>query len=348
MQPLRRVDVPEQPPPGIARRETTGNPRCRSTVALLEDYVGDHRGAELTRNFAGMRKDNHDVPALAHGLRGSVHATRQNRLLALLEPEARAALLPHLEFVTLPQHRVICESGGVLEHVYFPTSGIVSLLYELANGTSVEVAMAGNDGLVGVHLLMGGTTTTTRAVVRNTGCGYRIGSDALKAKFEGCPALRQPLLRYAQALNAQTTQTAVCQCHHRLEQQFVRLVLSTLDRLCSDELALTHDAMAHLLGVRRESITEVAGKLQAADLIQNHRGRIAVLSRRGLNALVCECYWVVRAELDRLFPQPGTAVHRAASIAHGLPDITALAAGDPCASSQKHADPRLTLRRGNG
>ena len=189
MQPLRRVDVSERPPPGIARRESSGNPPCHSTVALLEDYIGDHRGAEFTRNFAGVREDNHDVPVLARGLRGSVHATRQNRLLALLDAEVCAELLPHLEFVTLPQRRVICEAGGMLEHVYFPISGIVSLLYESANGTSVEVAMAGNDGLVGVHLLMGGTTTTTRAVVRNSGRGYRIALGCAESEVRELPGV---------------------------------------------------------------------------------------------------------------------------------------------------------------
>lgn len=294
------------------------------------DCVSNHRHADFTRMLARTSTDDDRDSLFARDLRCSVHAARQNRLLALLDAEAYAALLPHLEFVTLPQRWVLCEAGAVLEHVYFPISGIVSLLYESVDGSSVEIAIAGNDGLVGVHLLMDGNTTTTRAVVRNTGHGYRLRADVLKAKFESCPALRRPLLRYAQAMIVQTTQTAVCHCQHRLEQRFARLVLSTLDRLCSNEVALTQDAMANLLGVRRESITEVAGKLQAAGLIRYQRGRITVLSRRGLDAVVCECYGVVKAELDRLFPQhQDTAVPRALSIRHGLPDVAAMSTGFP-------------------
>ena len=156
---------------------------------------------------------------------------------------------------------------------------IVSVLYELENGTAVEVALTGNEGLVGVQAFMGGGAATSRAVVRSTGYGYRLRADALKEKFERCPLLRHSLLRYAQALIAQVTQTAVCHCHHRLEQQVSRLLLLSLDRLPSNELDLTQEAMANLLGVRRESITETSGKLQAAGLIRYHRGRITVLNR---------------------------------------------------------------------
>lgn len=291
----------------------TGVALSRATVTKLGDHVGEHRWAESVRTFA--RAGDGHVAVIARERATCTTPPSRNRLLGAMNAEAYATLLPHLEFVAMPQGLVVCETGTSLDYVHFPTDGIVSLLYESENGSSVEVALVGNDGLVGLQVLMGAGTATGRAVVRNAGCGYRVRAGVLKSAFESSAEVRQPLLRYAQALLAQTTQTAVCHCHHRLEQQLARLLLSTLDRIPAGELTLTQDTMANLLGVRRESITEVAGKLQAAGLIRYRRGRIAVLSRTGLAAMVCECYMVVRMELERLVPDPCAAVgHRTAIV----------------------------------
>ena len=270
-------------------------------------------------------------------------APSQNLLLASLKAEVYADLLPHLEWVTLPEGWIICHAGGDLDHVYFPTCGIVSLLYELENGNSVEVALTGNDGLVGVHILTGAGASTSRAAVRNTGHAYRIRAAVLKEKFETCPVLRQPMLLYVHALIAQVTQTAVCHCHHRLEQQFARLLLLTLDRLPSNEMPLTHDKMAGLLGVRRESITAAAGNLQESGLIRYHRGRVTVLNRPLLEARVCECYAVVKTELERLSSRLSPATQASASISFGLSDTTRLRAWAPVEHIRKDARPHRSV-----
>jgi CRP-like cAMP-binding protein len=288
---------------------------------------------------SSSRRGHADVVVIERDLRYSPLAPKQNLLLAALDAETFASLLPHLELVSLPQHWVVCEAGDGMDFVYFPTSSIVSLLYELENGSSVEVAFTGNDGLVGIQVFMGGGTATSRAVVRNTGHGYRLPADLLKERFESCPLLRQPLLRYAQALIVQMAQTAVCHCHHRLEQQFNRLLLLTLDRLFSNELALTQDTMANLLGVRRESITATAGKLQAAGLIRYHRGRITVLNRPQLEARVCECYAVVKAELGRLFPQRSPVAHPVVTASQGHSDAAAMSASIPFDRIRRMAHP---------
>lgn len=286
-----------------------------ATVTMLGEYLNRHareeRGEALPRASRGV-----DVVAIGHDLRASPLAPRQNHLLAALNDEDYARLLPHLELVALPRGGVLCEAHSNPDCVYFPTTGIVSIVYELENGTSVEVAVAGSDGMIGVAVFMGGGTTTSRAVVRNTGYGYRLGADVLRREFESSPSLRQWLLRYAQALLTQMAQTAVCHGHHPLEQQFCRLLLASMDRLRSDDVALTQDTMANLLGVRRESITAAAGKLQSAGLIRYHRGRITVLNRPRLEALVCECYAAAKAELDRLVPQHLPAVHATAMVSH--------------------------------
>jgi CRP-like cAMP-binding protein len=227
-------------------------------------------------------------------------------LLGALSDEDYARVVRHLEFVPLPCGKVLGEAGSTPEYVYFPTAGIVSMLYEMKNGTSVEAAVTGHDGVVGVTVFMGGGATTSRAVVRNSGHGYRMRADVLKREFEESPTLRQPLLRYTQALLVQMAQSGICHGHHQLVEQFCRLLLSSMDRLASNDVALTQDTIANLLGVRRESITAAAGKLQAAGLIQYRRGRITVLDRAALESRVCECYATVKSELDRLVP------HRAA------------------------------------
>ncbi len=302
---------------------------CGAKVTALGDYIGRHLREGADETFPEARNGTHNVLSIGHDLRGSPFSPRQNGLLAALDAESYTQLRPQLEFVSLPQGWVVCDARVDPKYVYFPISGIVSVLYELENGTAVEVALTGNEGLVGVQAFMGGGAATSRAVVRNTGYGYRLRADVLHERFEHCPLLRRSLLRYAQMLIAQVTQTAVCHCHHRLEQQVSRLLLSSLDRLPSNELDLTQEAMANLLGVRRESITETSGKLQAAGLIRYHRGRITVLSRPRLEARVCECYSVVRAQLDRLVGQPSAEVQPSLSISRSLAEGARYSASAP-------------------
>jgi CRP-like cAMP-binding protein len=226
----------------------------------------------------------------------------RNRLLAALPEDDCARLLPHLDLVPLPLGWSVYESGGAQGHMYFPTTAIVSLLYVMEDGSSAEIAVVGNDGLVGIALFMGGETTPSRAVVQSAGHGYRLKASILKAEFERGGTLQQLLLRYTQALFTQMAQTAVCNRHHSVEQQLCRWLLLSLDRLPSNELTMTQELIANMLGVRREGVTEAAGKLQAAGIIEYSRGKITVLDRPKLETLVCECYAVVRRETDRLFP----------------------------------------------
>jgi CRP-like cAMP-binding protein len=228
---------------------------------------------------------------------------KANRLLAALPEESYRALLPSLEGIPLPLGMVVYESGGSQGYVYFPTSSIVSLLYVLENGASAEIAVTGNEGLVGIALFMGGETTPSRAVVQSAGHGYRLKAAVLKKQFEAGGALQYLLLRYTQALITQMTQTAVCNRHHAVDQQLCRWLLLSLDRLPGNELVMTQELIANMLGVRREGVTEAAGKLQAEGLIQYSRGRITVLDRARLEARVCECYAVVKKEYDRLLPE---------------------------------------------
>ena len=194
------------------------------------------------------------------------------------------------------------ESGARLDHVYFPTTCIVSLLYVLENGASAEIAVVGNEGILGISLFMGGETTPSRAVVQSEGWSYRLPALLLKEEFTRGGELQHLLLRFTQALITQMTQTAVCNRHHAVHQQLCRWLLLSLDRLASNELVMTQELIAHMLGVRREGVTEAAGSLQAEGLIQYSRGRITVLDRKRLEARVCECYSVVKKEYDRLLP----------------------------------------------
>ena len=225
-----------------------------------------------------------------------------NRLLAALPEKDYDELLPSLEPVEMPLGHAVYESGGVQGYVYFPTSCIVSLLYVLEDGSSAEIAVTGCEGLVGIALFMGGETTPSRAVVQSAGAGYRVRAAMVKARFERGGALQLLLLRYTQALITQMTQTAVCNRHHTLEQQLCRWLLLSLDRLPANELKMTQELIANMLGVRREGVTEAAGKLQADGLIEYSRGKITVLDREHLEARVCECYAVVKKEYDRLLP----------------------------------------------
>jgi CRP-like cAMP-binding protein len=195
---------------------------------------------------------------------------------------------------------VLYESGSVLQHVYFPTDSIVSLLYILENGASAEIAVVGNEGVVGVALFMGGDTTPSRAVVQSAGYGYQLNKSILMQEFNRAGALQRRLLRYTQALLTQMGQTAVCNRHHSLDQQLCRWLLLSMDRLGSDQLQMTQELIANMLGVRREGVTEAAGKLQSAGLIRYSRGHIEVLDRPELEARVCECYAVVKTEFERL------------------------------------------------
>jgi CRP-like cAMP-binding protein len=192
------------------------------------------------------------------------------------------------------------EPGVQLEHVYFPTTAIISLLYVTSDGSSAEIAIVGNDGLVGVALFMGGESTPSRAVVQSEGWAYRLKGTFLKNEFEVAGELRHVLLRYTQALLTQMAQTAVCNRHHTIDQQLCRWLLLSLDRIESDELTMTQELIANMLGVRREGVTEAAGKLQSSGLIRYSRGRITVVDRAGLEACCCECYDVVKRESDRL------------------------------------------------
>ena len=226
-----------------------------------------------------------------------------NRLLAALPEGSLQGLRPHLEEVALPLGMVVYESGGAQRYVYFPTSSIVSLLYVLADGSSAEIAVTGNEGLVGISLFMGGETTPSRAVVQSAGRGYRLRGEVLRKEFESGGVLQHLLLRFTQALITQMTQTAVCNRNHSVDQQLCRWLLLSLDRLPGNELVMTQELIANMLGVRREGVTEAAGKLQAEKLIRYSRGRIRVLDRQGLEARVCECYAVVKKEYDRLLPE---------------------------------------------
>jgi CRP-like cAMP-binding protein len=203
----------------------------------------------------------------------------------------------------MPLGLSVYESGGTQGYVYFPTTAIVSLLYVLADGASAEIAVTGNEGLVGISLFMGGETTPSRAIVQSAGEGYRLRAAVVKKHFEEGGELQHLLLRFTQALITQMTQTAVCNRHHAVDQQLCRWLLLSLDRLAGDELVMTQELIANMLGVRREGVTEAAGKLQADGLIRYSRGRITVLDRPRLEARVCECYAVVKREYDRLLPQ---------------------------------------------
>ena len=230
----------------------------------------------------------------------SIHDPNQNHLLAALLDAEYDRLAPHLELVPMLLGDVLYESGGKLRHVYFPTTAILSLQYALENGNSSEIAGVGNEGLLGISLFMGGDTTPSRAVVQTGGYGYRLKSERLMEEFNRAGPVMRLLLRYTQALITQMTQTAVCNRHHSVEQQLCRWLLLTLDRLPSNELTMTQELIANMLGVRREGVTEAAGNLQSYGFIRYRRGHITVLDRVGLERDVCECYSVVKKESARL------------------------------------------------
>lgn len=233
---------------------------------------------------------------------------QRNLLLDALPKEESERIDPDLQFIHLPLGSVLYESGDLLRHVYFPTNSIVSLLYVMEDGASAEIAVVGNEGVIGVALFMGGETTPNRAVVQSAGHAYRLPAQRLKEEFRRNGGLQILLLRYTQALLTQMAQTAVCNRHHSVDQQLCRWLLLSLDRLNSDTLNMTQELIADMLGVRREGVTEAAGKLQKRGVIRYVRGRITVLDREKLEQLSCECYKVVKKETDRLLDME-TAAH---------------------------------------
>jgi CRP-like cAMP-binding protein len=226
----------------------------------------------------------------------------QNHLLAALPGSDYERLEPHLELIPMKLGDVLYESGSKMRYVYFPMTSIVSLLYVMEDGASAEIAIVGNEGILGISLFMGGDTTPSRAVVQSGGHGVRLKAELLKSEFGRFGPTMHLLLRYTQALITQMAQTAVCNRHHSVDQQLCRWLLLSLDRLATNELSMTQELIANMLGVRREGVTEAARKLQDASLIRYRRGRITVLDRPGLEARSCECYEVVKKEFDRLLP----------------------------------------------
>jgi CRP-like cAMP-binding protein len=231
------------------------------------------------------------------------HDPRDNYLLAALPEVDFERVRSNLKLVALPLGEVLYESGSRQRQVYFPSTAIVSLLYMMADGASAEIAVVGNEGIIGVSLFMGGETTPSRAVVQSAGYAYRLPGKLLKEEFTRGGAMQHLLLRYTQALLTQMAQTAVCNRHHSLDQQLCRWLLLSLDRLSGNELVMTQELIANMLGVRREGVTEAAGNLQSAGLIKYSRGHITVLDRGGLEGRTCECYAVVKKEFDRLLPR---------------------------------------------
>jgi len=232
---------------------------------------------------------------------------RVNHLVGSLPEPDYQCVAVQLERVPMPLGMAVYESGGAQGFVYFPADSIVSLLYVLEDGASTEIAVTGNEGLVGISLFMGGESTPSRAVVQSAGHGYRLRGAILKKLFTSSGSVQHLLLRFTQALITQMTQTAVCNRHHAVDQQLCRWLLLMLDRLGSSEVLMTQELIANMLGVRREGVTEAAGKLQAEGLIEYHRGHIRVLDRPRLEARVCECYSVVKREYDRLLAHPKAA-----------------------------------------
>lgn len=226
----------------------------------------------------------------------------QNHILAELPEAIKQPLIDQLELIEFPLGKVIYESGDDLHYVYFPTNSIVSLLYVMENGASAEISVVGNDGIVGISVFMGGVSTPSRAVVQSAGFAYRLSAERLRTEFNRHGALMLLLLRYTQSLITQMSQTAVCNRHHSIEQQLCRWLLLSLDRLPTNELHMTQELIANMLGVRREGVTTAAGVLQKLNVIEYSRGKIKVLDRPKLEEMSCECYAVVKRETDRLLP----------------------------------------------
>src|SRR6266496_1441832 len=257
--------------------------------------------ASRIRRSVGNASPSH-LKETSHMAAAARHSPHQNHLLDALPTADYERVEPHLELVPMRLGDVLYEPGISLRHVYFPTTSIVSLLYVMEDGASAEIAVVGNEGMLGISLFMGGETTPSHAVVQSAGFGIRLKAQLLKDEFARFGPMMHLLLRYTQALITQMAQTAVCNRHHSVDQQLCRWLLLSLDRLATNELSMTQELIANMLGVRREGVTEAAGKLQDAGLIRYRRGRITVLDRPGLEARSCECYQVVKTEFDRLLP----------------------------------------------
>jgi CRP-like cAMP-binding protein len=278
--------------------------------------VGGMRGARATAGGAthSVPQRTYSAPQGAWRARTRIgtdmparHDPRLNQLLAALPADEYGRWRPQLEWVSMPLGQVLCESGVTMSHVYFPTDAIVSLLYVMEGGASAEIAVVGHEGVVGISLFMGGGSTPSRAVVQSAGQGWRLSGAAMQEAFNRSHPVMHLMLRYTQALITQMAQTAVCNRHHLLDQQLCRWLLLSLDRLPGNELRMTQELIANMLGVRREGVTEAALRLQRDGLIRYARGHIQVLDRPALEARTCECYAVVRKEYARLLP-PQTAV----------------------------------------
>jgi CRP-like cAMP-binding protein len=256
-----------------------------------------------------------------------------NYLINALPKPSYEHLFRDLELIEMPLGEVIYEPGSELQYVYFPTTSIVSLFYVTEEGASTEVAVVGNEGMLGIALFMGGENTPYRAIVRSAGYGFRHKAQLLKDEFDRGGPLMHILLRYTQALITQMAQAGVCNRHHSIYQQLCRCLLSSMDRLSSNKVTMTHELIAHILGVRRESVTAAAGRLQNAGLIHNDRGKITVLDRRGLEARACECYQVVKKGFDRLLPYTFAAELSA--------NINAHAPSESLANQPRPSGPRL-------
>ncbi len=244
---------------------------------------------------------------------------RQNNLLASLPADVQERIFPHLDPITLPLGQVLYESGDTLDYVYFPTNAIVSLLYVMESGASAEISVVGNEGLIGIALFMGGHSTPSRAIVQSAGSFFRLKSSLLMEEFNKHGELMLLLLRYTQSLITQMSQTAVCNRHHSIDQQLCRWLLLSLDRLSNNCLVMTQELIANMLGVRREGVTEAAGKLQRQGVIEYRRGHIAVLDRPQLERLCCECYGVVKQETDRLLPTSPFLIKTPSQVKSKLP-----------------------------
>lgn len=240
-----------------------------------------------------------DISTASTASKASI-SPEQNHLLAAFPDSAKQRIFPRLKLVEMSLGDVIHESGQTIEFVYFPTNCIVSLLYVMLNGSSAEISVVGNEGMVGISVFMGGDSTPSRTVVQSKGFAYRLPAAELKAEFDATPEMRFLALRYTQALITQMSQTAVCNRHHTIDQQLCRWLLLSLDRLPDNHLTMTQELIANMLGVRREGVTEAASKLQKLGIIEYHRGHITVMDRPGLEELCCECYAVVKRETDRL------------------------------------------------
>jgi CheY-like chemotaxis protein len=274
-------------------------------VALTDSAMrGDDRRAieAVCSGYISKPVDAREFPRQMRAFLQPTHYPQQNHLLAALPAIDAERILPELELVQLQLGQVLYESGDRMRHVYFPTDAIVSLLYVMTDGASAEIAVVGNDGILGVALFMGGETTSSRAIVQSNGYAYRLPAQQIKDEFRRNDVMQILLLRYTQCLITQMAQTAVCNRHHAVDRQLCRWLLMSLDRLPSNELSMTQELIANMLGVRREGVNEAAGRLQKLGVILYSRGHITVLDRTRLEALCCECYAVVKKETDRLLP----------------------------------------------